>query len=102
MSSWLFSTLKVYAASPRSRQLIPLAILLVILAGATWLGYQIWISVGKFQDAASQRMEKKNVVFTKDGVRVGIKHVATEKYVDQTQSWVVKAWNLGGGKIENK
>lgn len=47
-------------------------------------------------------MEKKNVVFTKDGVRVGIKHVATEKYVDQTQSWVVKAWNLGGGKIEDK
>lgn len=86
----------------RIGQLVPLVILLIILAGAAWLGYQIWVSVAKIGDAASQRMEKKNVVFTKDGVRVGVKHVATEKYVDQTQSWVVKAWNLGGGKIEDK
>ena len=40
-------------------------------------------------------MGKKNVVFTKDGVRVGVKQVQNEKYVDATQSWVVKAWNLG-------
>jgi len=39
-------------------------------------------------------MGNKNVVFTKDGMRVGVKHVETEKYVDATQSWVVKAWNL--------
>ena len=43
-------------------------------------------------------MGKKNVVFTKDGVRVGVKHVQNEKYVDATQSWVVKAWNLGNSK----
>lgn len=40
-------------------------------------------------------MGKKNVVFTKDGMRVGVKQVKTENYVDATQSWVVKAWNLG-------
>ncbi|KZZ89003.1 hypothetical protein AAL_07946 [Moelleriella libera RCEF 2490] len=40
-------------------------------------------------------MGRKNVVFTKDGVRVGVKHVQNENYVDKTQSWVVKAWNLG-------
>ena len=39
-------------------------------------------------------MGAKNVVFTKDGLRVGVKHVETEKYVDATQSFVVKAWNL--------
>jgi len=39
-------------------------------------------------------MGKKNVVFTKDGMKVGVKHVETEKYVDATQNWVVKAWNL--------
>jgi hypothetical protein len=40
-------------------------------------------------------MGSKNVVFTKDGVRVGVKQVKEENYVDATQSWVVKAWNLG-------
>lgn len=38
-------------------------------------------------------MNKKNVVFTKDGVRVGVKHVDDERYVDATQKWVVKAWD---------
>jgi hypothetical protein len=41
-------------------------------------------------------MAKKNVAFTKDGLRVGVKDVKTENYVDATQSYVVKAWNLAG------
>lgn len=41
-------------------------------------------------------MGKKDVVFTKDGLRVGVKQVQNEDYVDRTQSWVVKAWNLSG------
>lgn len=45
-------------------------------------------------------MGKKHVVFTKDGVRVGVKHVENEAYVDKTQSWFVKAWNLSGGSAE--
>jgi hypothetical protein len=47
-------------------------------------------------------MGKKNVVFTKDGVRVGVKQVQNEKYVDKTQSYVVKAWNLGQAKPDDK
>lgn len=47
-------------------------------------------------------MGKKNVVFTKDGVRVGVKHVQNENYVDATQSWVVKAWNLGSARDDEK
>jgi hypothetical protein len=47
-------------------------------------------------------MGKKNVVFTKDGLKVGVKHVETERYVDATQSWVVKAWNLSGKAPEDK
>lgn len=51
----------------------------------------------KIQQTASQKMGSKNVVFTKDGLRVGVKQVKEENYVDATQSWVVKAWNLGSG-----
>ncbi|CRJ79755.1 hypothetical protein HYQ45_007520 [Verticillium longisporum] len=86
----------------RLGQLIPLIITLLVLGALAWVCWQVYLSVVKIQGAASERMGKKNVVFTKDGVRVGVKHVANEKYVDQTQSWVVKAWNLGGGKIEDK
>ena len=46
-------------------------------------------------ETASERMGKKNVVFTKDGMRVGVKQVKNENYVDATQNYVVKAWNLG-------
>lgn len=38
-------------------------------------------------------MEKKNVVFTKDGAKVGVKEVSTESYTDKTQRAFVKTWN---------
>lgn len=60
-----------------------------------WIGYQVYLSVGKMSETATERMGKKNLVFTKDGVKVGVKEVRNENYVDATQSWVVKAWNLG-------
>ncbi len=81
----------------RSSQILPLLIVLVILGMLAFVGYHIYLSVTKIQEQASQRMGKQNVVFTKDGMRVGVKHVETEKYVDATQSWVVKAWNLHTG-----
>lgn len=34
-------------------------------------------------------MEKKHVVMTKDGMRVGVKEVGREGYVDRTQRYVV-------------
>lgn len=76
-------------------QILPLIIVLALLGVGGWVGYQVYLSAVKIQETASERMGKKNVVFTKDGVRVGVKQVKTENYVDATQSWVVKAWNLG-------
>jgi len=79
---------------------LPLIILLVFLAALAFVAYQIYDSVTKIQAQASKNMNDKNVVFTKDGMRVGVKHVETEKYVDATQGWVVKAWNLHKGEKE--
>ncbi|KAG6057238.1 hypothetical protein E4U17_001533 [Claviceps sp. LM77 group G4] len=76
-------------------KLIPLLIAIVFVSAIGWVLYQVYDSATKFRDTASERMGKKNVLFTKDGVRVGVKDVQNEKYVDKTQSWVVKAWNLG-------
>ncbi|KAI2622684.1 hypothetical protein GGS26DRAFT_240507 [Hypomontagnella submonticulosa] len=86
---------QIEAKSSIFSQLLPLVILLVIVAGGAFVGYQIYLSVNKIRDTAEQRMAKKNVVFTKDGLKVGVKHVEQESYVDATQNWVVKAWNYG-------
>jgi hypothetical protein len=48
----------------------------------------------KISAAASDKMQKKNVVFTKEGLKVGVKELKTESYVDTTQGFLVKAWNL--------
>lgn len=37
-------------------------------------------------------MEKKNVVFTKDGMKVGVKEVKDEDYADSTQRCAVRRW----------
>jgi len=74
----------------------------MFLAGIAFVGYQIYESLLKIKTQAKKQMGNKNVVFTKDGVRVGIKHVDSEVYVDKTQSWVVKAWNLSGSDVKDK
>jgi hypothetical protein len=56
--------------------------------------YQIYLSLGKIQDQAKRQMGD-SVSFTKDGLRVNVKNIKDESYIDQTQSWFVKAWELG-------
>ena len=38
------------------------------------------------------KLEKKNVVFTKDGARVGVKEIRAEDYADKTQRYVSLPW----------
>ncbi|KAF3763763.1 hypothetical protein M406DRAFT_341185 [Cryphonectria parasitica EP155] len=79
-------------------QLLPLVIFFTVIAGLAWVGYQIYLSVNQMQGNVSQRMGKKNVVFTKDGLKVGVKHVKHENEVDATQKYLVNAWNLHANK----
>lgn len=39
-------------------------------------------------------MASKNVSFSKDGVKVGVKELKNDSYVDKTQGFLVQAWNL--------
>ncbi|EON65453.1 hypothetical protein W97_04691 [Coniosporium apollinis CBS 100218] len=76
--------------------LVPLIILFVFLAVGAW----IFLFANEMADRGVKKMEKKNVSFTKDGMRVGVKDVQNEEYADRTQSVLVKAWQfagLGGG-----
>ncbi|ORY00609.1 hypothetical protein BCR34DRAFT_494489 [Clohesyomyces aquaticus] len=73
--------------------LIPLAILFAFVGGAAYVGYQIYLWSNQLADRGVRKMEKKNVVFSKDGMKVGVKEVRPEDYADRTQRAFVKTWN---------
>jgi hypothetical protein len=79
-----------------------LIITLFFVGVTAWIGYQIYVSVNKIREKASERMSNKNVVFTRDGMKVGVKDIKNESYVDATQGWVVKAWNLASNEKEKE
>ncbi|KAH6649647.1 hypothetical protein F5144DRAFT_477594 [Chaetomium tenue] len=83
------------------RQLLPLIITIVVLSVVAWVCYQIYLSIGKIKTQARKQMGE-NVSFTKDGVRLKVHGIETESYLDKTQSWVVKAWELGSGSSPNE
>ncbi|TAQ84729.1 hypothetical protein B7494_g6962 [Chlorociboria aeruginascens] len=94
--AWGRSSVPKPPPPPRSAlsKLAPLIILIVLLVGFAFIGYHLYLSFQKISNAASDKMQSKNVVFTKDGLRVGVKEVKNESYVDATQNYLVKAWNL--------
>lgn len=66
-------------------KVVPLIVLFIALAIAAFIGYAAYTIATDIADKTSQKMEKKNVSFGKDGMKIGIKEVKTENYVDQTQ-----------------
>ncbi|KAF5876703.1 uncharacterized protein Bfra_003109 [Botrytis fragariae] len=81
---------------PRSAlsKLLPLLVFLIVLAAFAFVGYQVYLVTQQVSKSASDKMASKNVSFTKDGVKVGVKELKNESYVDKTQGFLVKAWNL--------
>ncbi|KAH0286604.1 hypothetical protein M436DRAFT_83239 [Aureobasidium namibiae CBS 147.97] len=73
--------------------LIPLIILLVAVSGFAFVGYQMYLWTNDLANKGKQTMEKKNVSFTKDGMKVGVKQMSDEEYADRTQSVLVNTWN---------
>lgn len=64
-------------------------ILLVVVAVVGFIAYQIACDVA---DKTSKKMEKKNVSFSKDGLKVGVKEVSAEQVGDSTQKYVQFAY----------
>ncbi|KAI9712395.1 MAG: hypothetical protein M1820_001608 [Bogoriella megaspora] len=73
--------------------LLPLIILFTIVGVAGFVGYHIYLVANDIGDKSRQRMEKKNINFSKDGMKVGVKELKNEEYADRTQNVLVKAWN---------
>ena len=85
--------LYLHSAKHLRSKLAPLIILLTVLVAFAFVGYHLYLTAQKISAATNDKMQRKNVVFTKDGMKVGVKEVKNESYVDATQGFLVKAWN---------
>ncbi|KAG9699911.1 hypothetical protein KCU98_g4828, partial [Aureobasidium melanogenum] len=73
--------------------LLPLVILFVFVGAFAFVGYQMYLWTNDLANQGKKTMEKKNVMFTKDGMKVGVKEMSEEEYADRTQSVLVNTWN---------
>ena len=72
-------------------KIIPLFVLFIALVFVAFVGYAIYTIACDVADKTSKKMEKKNVSFGKEGMKIGVKEIKAENYVDQTQRCVLPA-----------
>lgn len=68
--------------------LVPLAILFVVILVLAAVGYIAYSIVQEVSNNTREKMEKRNVMFTKDGMTVGVKEMKDEDYKDRSQRFV--------------
>ncbi|KAI1438143.1 hypothetical protein GGR50DRAFT_533278 [Xylaria sp. CBS 124048] len=78
-------------------QVLPLLFLLLAITILGIVGFLVYQSATQIRQNAEDRFASRNIVVTKDGIKVGVRHIENERYVDATQSWVVRAYNAGTG-----
>ncbi|KAH8423908.1 uncharacterized protein LDX57_001660 [Aspergillus melleus] len=74
-------------------RIIPLIILIVVVSVIAVIGYIAWSIAQEVTRTTRSKMEKKNVVWTRDGMKVGVKELKDEEYKDRSQSVLVNMWN---------
>ena len=71
---------------PSLANLVPLIVLLVVVGGGGYIGYQIYLWSNEMSDRGKKHLEKKHMTFTKEGgLKVGVKERSDEAYTDKTQ-----------------
>lgn len=68
--------------------IVPVIILLLVVLLFAVIGFVVYTIVQDISDKTKAKMEKKNIRFSKDGMKVSMKEVRDEDYKDQTQRYV--------------
>lgn len=68
-----------------ANSIVPLIILLLVVGLFAVIGFVVYTVVEDISNKTKAKMEKKNISFTKDGMKVSMKEVRDEDYKDQTQ-----------------
>ncbi|PWY92587.1 hypothetical protein BO70DRAFT_357718 [Aspergillus heteromorphus CBS 117.55] len=74
-------------------RLTPLFVLLGVLLVLGVIGYIVYSIVQDVSRTTRSKMEKKNVMLTRDGMTVGVKELQEEEYMDRSQNVLVNIWN---------
>ncbi|RDW86432.1 uncharacterized protein DSM5745_03074 [Aspergillus mulundensis] len=69
-----------------ANRLIPLVILLIVVIVLVVIGFIAYSIIQEVSDKTKSKMEKRNVMFTKDGMKVGVRQVGEEDIL-------VNMWN---------
>ncbi|QKX56191.1 uncharacterized protein TRUGW13939_03291 [Talaromyces rugulosus] len=73
--------------------LFPIIVLFTVIGILALIGFVVYSIVQDISNKTKANMEKKNIKFSKDGMKVSMKEVNDEDYKDQTQSVLVNVWN---------
>ncbi|KAJ5326744.1 hypothetical protein N7541_010426 [Penicillium brevicompactum] len=76
-----------------ARNIVPLILLLVFVGVLAAVGFIVYSIVQDVSKNTREKMERKNMTFTKDGMKVQVREIKDEAYKDQTQSVLVNMWN---------
>ncbi len=75
-------------------RILPLIILVVVVGILAVVGFVVYSIVQDISNKTRDKMEKKNVMFTRDGMKVGVKEVNEEDYVDRSQRSVYLSFSV--------
>ena len=68
--------------------IVPVIILFLVVLLFAVIGFVVYTIIQDISDKTKAKMEKKNIKFSKDGMKVSMKEVRDEDYKDQTQRYV--------------
>ena len=70
------------------KNLLPLFFLTLFVAVLAAVGYVVYSIVQDVSKNTREKMERKHVVFSKDGMKVEVKEIKDEEYKDRSQRLV--------------
>jgi hypothetical protein len=73
----------------KKHSVLPLIILVIVVAILSFIGYVVFTIVQDISHKAKEKMEKKHVSLTRDGVKVSVKQINDEDYKDRSQRCVI-------------
>jgi len=77
------------AKSKSKHNVFPLILLLLFIAVLAVVGYMVYAIVQGVSKSTREKLEKKHLIFTKDGMKVQVKEIQNEAYRDRTQRFVL-------------
>ncbi|KAJ5648302.1 hypothetical protein N7490_004674 [Penicillium lividum] len=75
------------------KKVVPLVLLLLFVAILAAVGFAVYSVLQDVKKNTHAEMQRKNVVFSKDGMKVNMKEIDDENYKDRTQSVLYNMWN---------